>query len=406
MRARRFEDELRHEIRRAIRPLVLPTYAEVLDRAIIVQQDEIERKKYFDSKRRQNFGAEGTSGQKKQKPEMKSRNFGNNPKGQVQVCQMCGRYHWGTYWKDRIEVINEIRYFHCNEVGHIKRNCPRLRTEAVAPRGGPRGGNVRPAENVRPGGNRPGNSGNRGGNVNNQRHGRAFALMPGDARNTEDVVAGTLMICSLPAYVLFDTGPSHTFVSTQFASRLNKNPEPLGYDLVVSQPMTKGIVYSMMYRDCRVCIDEIVIPTDLIPLDIEYFDVIFGMDWLSRNVATIHCLDKCIILKNSKQEEVRLEGERVVTPPYFMFMACAQRLLRKGCQGYLCNVMLSLSKDSSVANIPIFREFLEVFLEELPGVPVDREIEFVIECMPGTQPISKAPYHMAPAELKELKSQL
>ncbi|GFZ12732.1 hypothetical protein Acr_23g0011170 [Actinidia rufa] len=94
MRARRFEDGLRHKIKRVIRPLVLPTYTEVLDRAIIVEQDEIERKKYFDSKRRQNFGGKGTSGQKKQKPEMKSRNFGNNPKGQVQVCQKCGRYHW------------------------------------------------------------------------------------------------------------------------------------------------------------------------------------------------------------------------------------------------------------------------------------------------------------------------
>ncbi|XP_057481977.1 uncharacterized protein LOC130768887 [Actinidia eriantha] len=223
MRVRRFEDGLRHEIRRAIWPLVLPTYADVLDRAIIVEQDEIERKKYF--------------------------------------------------------------------VGHIKRNCPRLKIEVVAPRGGPVGGNVKAAEKDRPGGNRPRNM---SGNVNNQRQGRAFALMPGDARNTEDVVAG--------------------------------------YELVVSQPITKGTVCSMVYRDCSVCIDETV--------------------------------------------------------------------------GYLCNVTLSLSKDSSVADIPIVREFLELFPEELLGVPVDRKIEFVSECMSGTQPISKAPYHIAPTELKELKSQL
>ncbi|GFY87310.1 hypothetical protein Acr_05g0009490 [Actinidia rufa] len=164
MRARRFEDGLRHEIKRVIRPLVLLTYAEVLDRAIIVEQDEIERKKYFDGKKRQNFGGEGTSGQKKQKPEMKSRNFGNNPKG---------KYRCARNVEDTIGV----------------ENYPRLRTEEVAPRGGPGGGNVRPTRNTRPGGNRPGNPGNRDGNVNNQRQGRAFALKPGDARNAENVVA-------------------------------------------------------------------------------------------------------------------------------------------------------------------------------------------------------------------------
>ncbi|GFZ15650.1 hypothetical protein Acr_25g0000590 [Actinidia rufa] len=63
MRARRFEDGLRYEIKRVIRPLVLPTYADVLDRAIIVEQDEMEERKYFDSKKRQNFNNEGPSGQ-------------------------------------------------------------------------------------------------------------------------------------------------------------------------------------------------------------------------------------------------------------------------------------------------------------------------------------------------------
>ncbi|GFY95312.1 hypothetical protein Acr_10g0006970 [Actinidia rufa] len=62
MRARRFEDGLRYEIKRVIRPLVLPTYADVLDRAIIVEQDEMEKKKYFDNKKRQNFNNQGPSG--------------------------------------------------------------------------------------------------------------------------------------------------------------------------------------------------------------------------------------------------------------------------------------------------------------------------------------------------------
>ncbi|XP_057468155.1 uncharacterized protein LOC130757418 [Actinidia eriantha] len=152
MRARRFEDGPRHEIKRAIRPLVLPTYAQVLDRAIIVEQDETERKIYFDSKRKKNFNNEGTSGQKKHKPDVNSKNQGKNPSGQVPMCSKCGKYHWGECWRDRAEGRSEIRCFYCNEGGHIKKNCPKLRVGAIVPGGG----------NARPVSNRPVNQGNRG----------------------------------------------------------------------------------------------------------------------------------------------------------------------------------------------------------------------------------------------------
>ena len=94
---------------------------------------------------------------------MKSKNFGNNLKGQVQVCSKCGRYHWGECWKDRTEVIND----HFNEVGHVKRNYSRLRIEAVALREGPVGGKVRPTRNARPEDNKPGNPENKVRNENN-----------------------------------------------------------------------------------------------------------------------------------------------------------------------------------------------------------------------------------------------
>jgi hypothetical protein len=59
-----------------------------------------------------------------------------------------------------------------------------------------------------------------------------------------------------------------------------------------------------------------------------------------------------------------------------------------------------------IEEIPIVREFVDVFLEELPGIPLDREIEFTIDLLPNTAPISKAAYKMAPLELNELKDQL
>ena len=78
-----------------------------------------------------------------------------------------------------------------------------------------------------------------------------------------------------------------------------------------------------------------------------------------------------------------------------------------GCVGYLANVFdKSKDEDTKIEDVPIAGEFKEVFQEDLPSLPLDREIEFEIELVPGTSSISKAPYRMAPIELKELHKQL
>ena len=84
----------------------------------------------------------------------------------------------------------------------------------------------------------------------------------------------------------------------------------------------------------------------------------------------------------------------------------AKRLLRKGCQGYLAHVVDSRKEVLKLDDILVVREFPNVFPEDLPGIPIDREIEFSIDLLPGTSPISKPPYWMTPTELKELKEQL
>jgi hypothetical protein len=61
---------------------------------------------------------------------------------------------------------------------------------------------------------------------------------------------------------------------------------------------------------------------------------------------------------------------------------------------------------SQLEEIPVVREFVDVFPDELPGMPPDRDVEFVIELQPGTTPISKRPYRIPPKELAELKTQL
>uniref|UniRef100_A0A2N9I829 Reverse transcriptase domain-containing protein n=1 Tax=Fagus sylvatica TaxID=28930 RepID=A0A2N9I829_FAGSY len=84
----------------------------------------------------------------------------------------------------------------------------------------------------------------------------------------------------------------------------------------------------------------------------------------------------------------------------------AKRLLRKGCKGFLAYALKSEETTLKTEDISVVKEFPDVFSEDLPGLPPEREVEFTIDLVPGIGPISKAPYRMAPAELKELKEQL
>ena len=83
----------------------------------------------------------------------------------------------------------------------------------------------------------------------------------------------------------------------------------------------------------------------------------------------------------------------------------ARWLLQNGCKGYLAHVVDTRSSEARLEDVPVVRDFLDVFPDDLPGLPLEREIDFPIDLVPGTAPISLPPYRMAPAELKELKAQ-
>ena len=80
--------------------------------------------------------------------------------------------------------------------------------------------------------------------------------------------------------------------------------------------------------------------------------------------------------------------------------------MRKGCQGYLAYMVATGKEGTLVDEIPIVREFLNVFKDDIACLPPDREVEFTIDLIPGTEPISIPPYRMSLAELRELKAQL
>nr|GFA29790.1 putative reverse transcriptase domain-containing protein [Tanacetum cinerariifolium] len=118
---------------------------------------------------------------------------------------------------------------------------------------------------------------------------------------------------------------------------------------------------------------------DLMPVELGSFDVIIGMDWLAKYHALI------------------VYDEKVVRIPY-------------GHEVYLEQVTSKKAEDKSkekrLEDVPIVREFLEVFPEDLPGLPPARQVEFQIDLVPGAAPVARAPYRLAPAKMQELSTQL
>lgn len=125
---------------------------------------------------------------------------------------------------------------------------------------------------------------------------------------------------------------------------------------------------------------------------------------MSSNGAQIDCAGKKVRLKIPEGKEVVFKGQRQTQK--FLTMIQAKRLLRKGSEAYLAYVVDTQRQVPNLKDISVINEFEDVFPEDIPGLPPDREIEFAIELAPGTAPVSKAPYRLAPVEMKELASQL
>ena len=121
---------------------------------------------------------------------------------------------------------------------------------------------------------------------------------------------------------------------------------------------------------------------DLVAQDMRDFDVVLGMDWLSRHRATLHCYKQEVKLHRPGKFEVKFRGIRRELSSNMISTMAAQRMLRKSCQGYLAYVVETAKEETLVDEIPVVREFLDVFPDDTIGLPPDREVEFTIDFFP------------------------
>ncbi|XP_070042460.1 uncharacterized protein [Nicotiana tomentosiformis] len=164
-----------------------------------------------------------------------------------------------------------------------------------------------------------------------------------DAVASDAVITGIVSVFHRKASILFDPSSSYSYVSSYFAHHLDIPRESLDSSVHVSMLVGDTIIVERVYRLCIVTIGSLDTRVDLSMVD---FDVILGMDW----------------------------DVSVDTP--------------------------------TIDSVPVVQEFTDVFPTDFPGMPPDRDIDFGIDLVPGTQPISIPPYRMAPADLMELKEQL
>ncbi|GJR43537.1 putative nucleotidyltransferase, ribonuclease H [Tanacetum coccineum] len=207
-----------------------------------------------------------------------------------------------------------------------------------------------------------------------------------EAVQDPNVVTGTFSLNDHFVTVLFDSGADFSFICTEFATLLNVKPSIVNPGYVIEVADYKKVEVDRIIRDCKLELESSLFSINLIPLGHGSFDVIVGMDWLSQHKAVIVCHEKVVEIPVEDGRILRVHGERTVG---------------------IAKVLKSVKKDEpKLGDIPIVRDFEDVFPEDLSGLPPQRQVEFRIDLVPGATPIAKSPYRLAPSEMQELSGQL
>nr|GEX57445.1 putative reverse transcriptase domain-containing protein [Tanacetum cinerariifolium] len=194
-------------------------------------------------------------------------------------------------------------------------------------------------------------------------------------------------------------------------SLININPSTLDYSYDVELADGQIIGVNTVIWGCTLNFLNHPFNIDLMLVELSSFDVIIGMDWLKTYHAVIMCDKKIIrVLFGNETLIIRCDGSNNGNQLNIISCTKTQKYLLKGYHVFLANITTKMIKDKSgekrLEDVPIVRDFLEVFLEDLSGLPPTRQVEFQIDLIPGDAPVARAPYRLAPSEMKELSDEL
>nr|GFA86253.1 reverse transcriptase domain-containing protein [Tanacetum cinerariifolium] len=284
--------------------------------------------------------------------------------GNLPRCNCCNSHHngqcplkcrkyqrTGHQEKDcRVKPLQDMTCYGCGEKGHFKDKCPKGRNQQ-----------------------------------NNGVRGRAYVVVENPQQNP-NVVSGTFLLNDQYACILFDFGAEKSFVSFAFTPFIDIAPTSLNTSYEIELADGKVVSTNTVVRGSTLALYDHRYKIDLLLTRLGSFDVIIGMDWLSYHRAVIDCYEKIVRIPLPNGEILEVQGERPEKDPGSL--ACIKADKKK------------------LDDIRIIQDFPEIFLDDLSGLPLVREIEFRIDLIPGVLPVVKSPYRLAPSEMSELSSQL
>ncbi|KAL0366986.1 UNVERIFIED_CONTAM: Retrovirus-related Pol polyprotein from transposon.6 [Sesamum radiatum] len=224
-----------------------------------------------------------------------------------------------------------------------------------------------------------------------QTQARIYNMTREEAPASNDVISGMTLIFDVEAYVLIDPGSTHSYISSELASKIPGENSPLGYNLMVYLPVGGSVVVNSVRKGSLVRIGDVNLPVDLIVMDLKEFDVILGMDWLTQHRAVIDCYKKEVMIESFGESRVVFVGDRQVVPVCVISALEARRLMLEGCEAYLAHVIDSKKVNPTLEEIPVVRDFREVFPDDLPvknKYPLPR-IDDLLDQLKGATTFSK-----------------
>lgn len=194
------------------------------------------------------------------------------------------------------------------------------------------------------------------------------------------MMTGIFSILHQPAVILFDSSATHSFINIKFGMKIGLDFYHTKGSYMIATPGGR-VASNQICRSVPIQLGSNLIRTDLIYLNLEGMDVLLGMDWMTKHRVTLDVFSRVVEIDSPNQ------GTAILYVPRQEYVhSCAYAI-----------------EGIKLEDIPVVCEYPDVFPDDLPGMPPDRDVEFVIELQPGTTPISKRPYRMPPNEMSELK---